>query len=122
MAVTVFATGSQAATVGTEHTLTGVNEAGTYTLDLDTVNMLSKDVVEIRVYKMTVASGSSRVLFVQVYSGAQFTDDLIKISVPVSNGLTDTNALKFTLKQVYDSVNGASGAGKSFPWSVLKHA
>ena len=115
MAVTAFAIGTQTATVTTEHFLASVNEAGVYTCHIDTVNMAAGDVLELRVYQMVLTSGTQRVAYFTAYSGVQPTDDKIKVSVPISNELTDANSLRFSLKQTF-------GTGRDFPWKVLKHA
>lgn len=115
MAVTAYASGTQSATVTTEHFLSSPNVAGTFTLHVDTVNMVAGDVVELRIYQMVLTGGTSRVFSVTTFSGAQPTDDLIKISVPISNELTDTNSLRFSLKQTL-------GTSRDFPWKVLKYA
>jgi hypothetical protein len=115
MAVTAHASGTQAATVTTEHFLTSPNVAGTFTLHIDTVNMVSGDALELRVYQMVLTGGTQRVAYYAIFTGAQSTDDLIKISVPISNELTDTNALRFSLKQT-------TGTSRNFPWKVLKYA
>jgi hypothetical protein len=115
MAVTDFANGTQTATVTTEHQLADVNAAGVYTFSVDTNAMADGDVLELRVYEMALTSGTARVLFMQPYYGAQPTDDLIKASVPVANALTDSTALRFSLKQTF-------GTGRSFPWRVNKIA
>jgi hypothetical protein len=48
MAVTVDSSGTQAATVNTEHTLDDVAAPGTYQLGVDMTNMAAGDVVELR--------------------------------------------------------------------------
>jgi hypothetical protein len=113
MAVTAYASGTQSATVTTEHFLSSPNVAGTFTLHVDTVNMVAGDVLELRVYQMVLTGGTQRVAYFAQFAGAQATDDLIKISVPISNELTDTNSLRFSLKQTY-------GTSRNFPWKVLK--
>jgi len=50
-----------------------------------------------------------------MYTDAQPTDDLIKVSVPFSTELTDSNATRVSLKQT-------AGTGRNFPWKVLKFA
>ena len=115
MAVTAHASGTQSATVPTEHFLSSPNVAGTFTLHVDTVNMVAGDVLELRVYQMVLTGGTQRVAYVARYEGAQHADDLIKISVPISNELTDTNSLRFSLNQV-------KGTSRNFPWKVLKYA
>lgn len=115
MPVTAFASGTQSATVTTEHTLSDVNAAGVYTLHVDTVNMVAGDILELRVYQIVLTGGTRRVSMVTCYYGAQPADDLIKISVPISNELTDSGSLRFTLKQTH-------GTSRDFPWKVIKHA
>ena len=115
MAVTAQSTGTQTATIGTEHTLLDVAIAGTFTLHVDANAMAAGDIVELRVYQIVLTGGTRRVAYFQVYSGAQPADDLIKISVPISNELTDAGSIRFTLKQT-------AGTGRSFPWKVLKYA
>jgi hypothetical protein len=74
--------------------------AGTFTLHVDTNAMAAGDYVELRVYQMVLTGGTQRVCYMASFDGAQPSDDLIKISIPISNELTDTNSLRFSLKQV----------------------
>lgn len=115
MAVTAYASGTQSATVTTEHFLSSPNVAGTFTLHVDCVNMVATDVLELRIYQMVLTGGTQRVAYYCRCEGAQPTDDLIKISVPISNELTDTNSLRFSLKQTM-------GTSRNFPWKVLKYS
>jgi len=115
MATTAQASGTQTATVGTEHQLADVGTAGLYTFHVDTVNLATGDVVELRVYQMVLTAGTSRVVFFGAYYGAQLADDVIKVSVPIGNELTDATSLRFSLKQTF-------GTGRAFPWKVLRYA
>ena len=115
MTVAAFGSGTQSATVTTEHFLASVNEAGVYTFHVDLVNMVAGDEVELRIYQMVLTGGTQRVAYLERFQGAQPTDGLIAISVPISNELTDTNALRFSLKQTL-------GTSRNFPWKVLKHS
>jgi hypothetical protein len=115
MAVTAEATGTQTATLDTEHTLRDVATAGTYTLHVDCNAMAAGDVVKLRVYQIVLTGGTRRIAYYQIYSGAQPAEDMIKISVPISNELTDAGALRFTLEQT-------DGTGRAYPWKVLKYA
>jgi len=115
MAVTAFGSGTQTATVTTEHQLADVNAAGVYTFHVDTSNMAAGDILELRVYQMELTSGTSRVLFFHAYYGAQPTDDLQKVSLPIGNDLTDSTSLRFSLKQTF-------GTGRQYAWKVLKFA
>lgn len=115
MAVTAHASGTQTTIIGTEHFLTSPAVAGTFTLHVDTNLLASGDILELRVYQIVLTGGSTRVAYFASYSGAQVADDQIKISVPISNELTDTNSLRFSMKQTAGSV-------RALPWKVLKYA
>ena len=114
MAVTAAGSGTQSATVTTEHTLLDINTAGTYTLHVDKVNMVAGDTLELRIYQMVLTAGTRRVAYMERYAGVQPTDDMIAISVPISNELTDSGSLRFTLTQ-------STGTSRNFPWKVLKY-
>lgn len=117
MAVTAQSSGTLTATGGgVEDTLLDVAVAGTFTLHVDTNAMVAADIVELRIYQIVLTGGTRRVAYFASFSGAQPTDDVIKISVPISNELTDSGALRFTLTQK------GSGTDKAFPWKVLKYA
>lgn len=115
MAVTAQGSGTQTATVTTEHTLLDVAVAGTFTLHVDLVNMVAGDVVELRLYQMVLTAGTRRVVYFDRYCDAQFADNLVAVSVPISNELTDAGAVRATLKQTF-------GTSRNFPWKVLKYA
>jgi hypothetical protein len=117
MAVTAVGFGTKTvATVGTAETLLDVSEPGTFTLHIDTVNMVAGDVLELRVYQMVLTGGTRRVAYFGQWSGVQSIDDLIKISVPISNELSDSGALRFEINQ------RRGAAARAFPWKVLKYA
>jgi hypothetical protein len=115
MAVTAEATGTQTTVLTTEHVLRDVNTAGTFTLHVDTTIMAAGDVLELRIYQIVLTGGTRHVAYFVRYDGAQPTDDAIKISVPISNELTDTGSLEFTMKQTLGTVH-------AYPWKVLKYA
>lgn len=112
--VTAQGSGTQTATVTTEHTLLDVAVAGTFTLHVDKVNMVAGDVLELRIYQIVLTGGTRRVAYLARFAGAQPTDDLIGISVPIANELTDAGSLRFTLKQT-------AGTSRNFPWKVLAY-
>lgn len=115
MAVTAAGTGTQTATLTTEHTLLDVASAGTFTLHVDLNAMAAGDVTELRIYQIVLTGGVRRVAYMSRFTGAQPADDLIAISVPVSNELTDAGSLRFTLLQTL-------GTGRAYPWKVLLYA
>jgi hypothetical protein len=115
MTVTAQSTGTQTTTLTTEHTLLDVAVAGTFTLHVDKFNMASGDAVELRVYQMVLTAGTRRVAYFARYLDAQDADDMIAISVPISNELTDAGSLRFTLKQT-------TGTARDFAWKVLRYS
>lgn len=111
MAPAVYASSTQTAVIGTEHFLSSPNVAGVYEFVVDLNAMVAGDVVELRVYMMTIAGGTSRCKEPARYADLQPTDSVIAVSGPVLNPLTDTNAVRFSLTQT-------KGTGRAFPWSV----
>lgn len=114
MTVSSFASGTQSATVTTEHFLSSPNVAGVFTLHVDLVNMVAGDAVTLRIYQMTLTGGTQRVAYIETFQGAQPADALIAVSVPIGNELTDTNSLRMSLQQTL-------GTSRNFPWKVLQY-
>ena len=111
MAVTVEGSGTQTATVTTEHTLDTITTAGVYVFNVDTAAMATGDVLELRIKKPVLSAGTTRVEFFVVFYGAQPADDVLKTSVPFVVDAT-AGSCTVTLKQTF-------GTGRNYPWSVL---
>lgn len=122
MAVLVYANGTATTTStgtgATEYTLANVKEPGSFKLFLDTSDMTSStsttfgDVITVTAYQIALASGTKRVAWQQSFYGTQPSFDVMKITPPIDNDLTDTNAVQFTLQQPL-------GQAASFPFKVL---
>lgn len=112
MPISAFATGTQTATINTEHFIADVNAAGEYALHVDKNAMAAGDVLELRIYEMLLTSGTARVREFMTYYGAQPAYDLIAESPFVATDLSDSQGLRFSLKQTF-------GTGRSYPWKVL---
>lgn len=107
MAVTSSASGTQTATVSTEHNLgSAITTAGVYVLVVDTNALAGGDRLELRAKTKAKSGGTQRLAYVASYRNAQTT--MIKYSVPVP---VDTE-VQFTLKQT-------AGTGRSFDWNIL---
>jgi hypothetical protein len=106
MTWTVDNSGSQTATIGTEHVLDSPTTNGTYVFSVDTVNLALGDLVELRVYDM-VDGTNFRQVFKGTYQHAQINNG--KVAPPIAV----TTQAKFTLKQT-------AGTGRAFPWSVRR--
>ena len=99
--------GSQTATLDTEHTLTTQTTAGTYVLVVETTNMVAGDVLILRAKTKVKSGGTSRLAYMATYAHAQ--TEVNKYSVPIP---IDTEVI-FTLEQT-------DGTGRAFPWNALK--
>lgn len=109
MAWSVNASGTQSATVGTEHTLaTATSATKTYVLYVDTANLVAGEVVVFRVKTTVLSAGTERTVYSFTVADAQ--DDPIVFSVPTPG--TGEN-LVFTLEQ-------ENGTSRNFPWKVLE--
>lgn len=107
MTVSSNQSGSQTATIATEHTLgSAITAPGVYVLVVDTNAMANGDVLELRIYTKYASGGTERLAYVATYAHAQ--TELNKFSVPVPIDAS----FKATLKQT-------AGTGRAFPWNIL---
>lgn len=109
MAVTLAASGAQAATLNTEHSLnTQSAVAGVFSANIDVSAMAAGDILEIRVYeKAQQVSNTKRVAQLMRIRGPASSP--IKRLLPVPTTLY----WELTLKQV-------AGTGRTYPWSVFQ--
>ena len=108
---TLDASGTQTATIGTDHTLDNVNTPGTFVFQVDLSNMVAGDVVELRIKTITLTTGATTQEEYQVFWGVQ--DQPSVKSIPIPNDLSDSTSIQFTLKQT-------QGTGRQFPWKTMK--
>lgn len=107
MAVAVNTSGSQTATVSTEHTLATITAAGVYVLVVDCANMVTGDECELRIYGKARSSDTERLIYVYGFAHAQGQPLKESVAVPTPHHA------KFTLKQT-------AGTGRAFPWAVYQ--
>jgi hypothetical protein len=101
-----ISSGSQSASLNTEHTLDTRTSVGTYQLLVDCSNMANGDVTELRVYVKPRSSAGSALLH-QFCTLSNKQTTVVVASVPVL-----CSYCYFTLKQT-------AGTGRAYPWSVL---
>lgn len=113
MAVTVAGSGTTGQTAGgaesTYYTTTG---EGVFVASVDTALMAAGDVVVLRVKQANLASGTVRVVAYTMYAGAQPTEDVMKVSIPIVVDPTAT-ATVFTVEQPF-------GTTRAMPYCVRK--
>ncbi|MDO8706431.1 MAG: hypothetical protein Q7J84_15940 [Sulfuricaulis sp.] len=105
---TLEASGTQAATVGTEHTLTTLAVSKTLWPEIDISALAAGEFVEVRIKTKTLSGGTTRTQQVCVFS---WLDAGVTPGVDGEPIISDQEYI-LTLKQV-------GGTGRSFPWKVL---
>lgn len=100
--------GSQTATISTEHSIATPTAQGTYVFEVDTVNLVNGDLVELRCYSKTDGT-NYRQVWKGTYQHVQI--NVTKVSPPLALGNVSGAQLKFTLKQT-------AGTGRAFPWLI----
>jgi len=108
--VQVNTSGSQTATITTEHTLATVTDARVLQLVVDVnamTNGATPDLLELRWYGKARSSDTERLIKVWSLIGAQ--SEALWISPP----LISPHHAKFTLKQT-------QGTGRAFPWAIYE--
>lgn len=101
------ASGTQAATLTTEHTLYTASAAGTYVLAVDADALDNSDVLILRVKTKVGSAGTTRLAYYAAFAHAQ--EEKVKISIPISSA----HECVFTLQQ-------QEGTARSFPWEVIQ--
>lgn len=107
MALAEVTSGSQTATISTEHSLYAPGSGGkTFVLVVDLANLANGDVVELRLYCKSRAADTLRVAYLATFAHAQGAPIAVSIPLPAYHDF------KATLKQT-------AGTGRAFPWDVL---
>lgn len=106
--ITEVTSGTQTATISTEHTL-GVAQTddGVYVGSVNVTNMATGDTLKIRSYKKVIAAGSVALFQEIELSGAQ-TEKVVDLD-PVGS----VHGFELRIVQT-------AGSGRSFEWSILK--
>jgi len=110
MAIGDNTSGTQTATIGTEHTLATITAANVYQLKVDVSNMVggaTPDLLELREYDKPKTGGTERLLKTYYIAGAQVEAEVCTIPRII------TSSYRVTLKQ-------AQGTGRAFDWSVVQ--
>lgn len=98
---------TSALSIGSETTLATDTNNGTFVLEVDVSNMVNGDLLEIRVYTITLGGGSLIQAWKGTYQHAQINNH--KISPPIASD----QSIKCTLKQT-------AGTGRTFAWKMLR--
>lgn len=105
---TTTASGTQTATLTTEHSLTTTTTAGVFVLSVNCTNLLNGETVRIRV-KTKVLTGDTAESIWDV----SFTHSLGDVPIIQTPPLLSMFSYEATLRQ-------DGGTGRAFPWSVVQ--
>lgn len=114
MAISEHTSGSQTATINTEHTLNGTSPEttdGIYQLVVDLNAMALGDILELRIKEKARSGDTQRTVWTAVISHDQHADS----ELFMSPSLILLHGWDMTLKQT-------AGTGRAFPWSIRKVA
>ena len=106
MAIGVIASGTQSATISTEHSLATSTTGKTYVFVVNTVNMANGDELELRVKTKVLSGSTAQVAYYQSYAHVQSAPNKYSVPVPANQ------SIEVTLKQV-------AGTGRSYEWALL---
>lgn len=100
--------GTQTAVISTEHTLSTATTNATYSAAVRLNNLALGDIVELRLYTITLSGGTLEVCW-----KATFGPALPVALVAVSPAIASDQSLRLTLKQT-------AGTGRAFDWKLLR--
>lgn len=110
MAVTEKASGTQTATVDTEHTLTTITDAGVYQLLVDVNAMVDGDELELRIDIKVLTGSTARTVFYATLAHEQGVDANVIVSPPIPS----IYSIAFTLLQ-------DAGTGRAYDWAIYEY-
>jgi hypothetical protein len=96
-----------ALTISSETTLATDTNNGTFTLEVDTSNMVLGDLLEIRIYTITLAGGTLTQAWKGTYQHLQINNH--KVSPPIASD----QSIRCTLNQT-------AGSGRTYAWKMLR--
>lgn len=99
--------GSQTATLTTEHTLATISTAGTFIVNIDAANLVDGEELAIRIYGKARTSDTERKVYEHNIANTQPAP--LITSLPYAT----PHHMKVTIEQ-----NG--GTGRAFPWSIYE--
>lgn len=107
---TTTASGTQTATLTTEHSLTTTTTAGVFVLSVNLTNLLNGETVRIRVKTKTLTGDTAEPIWDVTYTNNQGATPIVQ-----TPPLLSMFSYEATLRQ-------DGGTGRNFPWSVVQVA
>lgn len=107
---TVHASGTQAATLDTEHTLSTITAVGIYLLMVDDAARVAGETLTLKAKSKVLSGGTQRLMREIIISPAAASGEPAIVDIPRPCG---DGELQYTLTQ-------SGGTGRSYPWTILK--
>ena len=107
MAIVAAASGTQVATVNTEHSLTQQTGVGIYVLTVNLAEMAAGDTVVLKLKTKTLSGSTSQLAYAYTYSDAQTELNVYSVPVPVD-------------VEIICTLTQTAGSSRSFPWKLLR--
>lgn len=101
-----IASGTQAATLDTEHTLATDTTNHTYVLAVDTGAMVNGDITVLRLKTKVLSGGTSRLAYEAMFANVQARPN--KYSPPIPADI-----------EIVATLEQTDGTGRSYPWKLL---
>ena len=108
MTWSLSASGTTTGVIGSETTLTTDTGNATFYYEVDITNLAGGDVVELRIYTMTLNGGTLRLAWKSTYGPIPPIQDIAPSPPQPSD-----QSIRVSLKQV-------AGSPRTFPWKLLK--
>jgi hypothetical protein len=106
MTIAEVASGTQSATVGTEHSLATSTTGKTYVFVVNAVNMVNGDELELRVKTKVLSGSTAQLAYLAAYAHVQTTPNKYSVPIPANR------SCEVTLKQT-------AGTSRNFEWALL---
>lgn len=110
MALTTVGSGTQTATLTTEHSLATTTTAGVFVLSVNLTNLVNGETVRLRVKTKVLTGDTAECVWEYTYS-----NDQGNIPIVQTPPLLSMFSYEATLTQT-------GGTGRAFPWSVVQVA
>lgn len=107
MAISSSASGTQTATLTTEHILTTITTPGTYVLNVDAAALVNGETLTLRAKTKTLSAGTQRLAYEGIWKHILGKPSLFSVPVPALIEVV------FTLRQ-------DGGTGRAFPWNAIR--
>lgn len=107
MGLVAAASGTQSATIGSEHSLTQQTGIGVYVLEVDTANMQTGDTLVLRLKTKVLSGSESRSTYELTLADGQSVPNVRSDAIPVD-------------QEIIATLLQSAGTGRDFPWKLFR--